>query len=169
MASRNDACLRCGDPIEMGFHVCPAKVAVIDPKLYRSKLDELHPLDRMSIRDRMILEGQDPDADRQAIENLETAMNQEYLNGPLTYRVEFLDISSLGFQGGIEYWAYTVDGHTDADFREATDELNSDSPSLPFLDKEETYLCRLVSLNSEGIRYLWHSKRLMYNKKWVLF
>ena len=83
--------------------------------------------------------------------------------------VEFLDISSLGFQGGIEYWAFTVEGHTDTDLRKAVDAQYSDSPPLPSLDKEETYLCRLVSLNSDGVRYVWHNKRLMYNKKWVLF
>ena len=46
--------------------------------------------------------------------------------------------------------------------------LNSEPTPMVSLSKDETYLLWLVSLNSEGIRYVWNSKILEYVAEWGL-
>ena len=36
------------------------------------------------------------------------------------------------------------------------------------LDKDEVYLCRLVSMDADGIKYVWSTNRLEYDGEWAI-
>jgi len=171
MTSQTQTCLRCGREIGFGVHPCAANLFVIDPKMYSEWLEDAHPLDRLTVKDVAIIRGENVDEDeiRQRSQEIMEEMDNQYFDGPLTHRVEFINISGTGFQGGVEYFAYTVEGHEESHLREAVDILNADSPPFPVLDPDDTYFCRLVSLDKAGIRYVWIIRQIIFNKKWILF
>ena len=66
-----------------------------------------------------------------------------------------------GFAGNFDYTAIECHGGSEKDLKDVVDFLTSDSAPAPMrLDNDRSYLCKLVSLNSEGRRYVWHSEFL---------
>ena len=112
--------------------------------------------------------GVDEEEDRREAEADLARLNQEYLDGPLAYRVELLTVTGLGFQGGFDFQGIQAEGHTDADLDKVLGFLNSESSSPVHLSQEEVYLCRLVSLDKKGIRYVWVTKRLEFDSVWKM-
>ena len=168
MTSNARDCLRCGTPMDSWLHFCPARVVVIDPALLRSELQDTHPLDRLTMGDWMNIYGEDQEAAKRDLETRMEEHNAAYLQGPLTYRVELHNLSGLGFQGGVDYWSITVEGGAHADLRSVLEFINSDSHTLVSLNRDDIYLCKLVSLDSEGIKYVWEIKRLLYDSSWIV-
>ena len=75
---------------------------------------------------------------------------------------------ALGFQGEVDYWAVQVTDHSFNELDEVVDSINSETiKAFPF-NKGETYLCRLVSLDKEGRRYVWSAHRLFFETKWTI-
>ena len=89
------------------------------------------------------------------------------ISGPLSHRVELQTVSGLGFQGGIDVWAIETDGCTTADLEEVLDFLNLDLVLPLSPRKDEIYLCRMVSVNSNGIKYVWSINRLEFDSTWI--
>lgn len=168
MTSFAKNCLKCGRPVDSWLHRCPSIVMVVDPVLHHIAEQEAHPLERLTVRDWLKIEGVDVEAEMQNAETQIEEMNAAYLNGPLIHRVECHNLSGLGFQGGVDYWSIAVEGHTDADLHKALDLINSSPGPLISLNRDDTYLCRLVSLNYEGIKYVWKIKRLKYDGEWEM-
>ena len=168
MTSNARDCLRCGTPMDSWLHTCPARVVVIDAALLRAASKDTHPLDRLTMGDWMDIYGEDQEAAKRDLETRMEEHNAAYLRGLLTYRVELHNLSGLGFQGGVDYWAIAVEGPTDADLRSVLEFINSDSHTLVSLNRDDIYLCKLVSLDSEGIKYVWEIKRLSCDSAWIM-
>ena len=161
----SDVCLRCG-ATNTWMHLCNATIVVIDPVLHHISREEAHPLDRLSASDMMQIYGLDVEAQMQAVQDIIDDSNEAYLNETLSYRVEFHNLSGLGFQGVVDFNTVIVQGHTEADLYSVLDILNSDSNPVFGLNKEDIYLCQLVSLNSEGIKYVWQIKQVRFDGNW---
>lgn len=168
MTSLEKRCLRCGRPVESFLHYCLAIALVVDPELAYITEQEAHPLDRLTLGDLAQIYGKDTEAAQREAEARIEENDAAYLNGPLTYRVELHNLSGLGFQGSVDCWSIAIEGHTDSDLRKALDAINSSSISPVFLNPNDTYLCRLVSLNDEGQKYVWKIKRLKHDNGWEL-
>ncbi len=168
MTSFEKRCLRCGRPIESFLHNCRAIAMVVDLELAYITEQEAHPLDRLTPEDMAQIYGKDIEAAQRENEALIEEDNAAYVNGPLTYRVELHNLSGLGFQGSVDCWSIALEGHTASDLHKALDAINSSSISPVFLNPNDTYLCRLVSLNDEGQKYVWNIKRLKYDNGWEL-
>ena len=162
-----DVCLQCG-ATNTWMHLCNATVVVIDPELHHISREEAHPLDRLSVSDMMQIYGLDVDAQLQTVQEIIDDSNEAYLNDTLMYRVEFHNLSGLGFQGVVDFRSVIVQGHSEADLYSVLDILNSDSNPVLGLNSEDIYLCRLVSLNSEGVKYVWQIKQLRFDGKWKM-
>ena len=168
MTSFEKSCLRCGRPVEGFLHNCRAIALVVDLELAHISEQEAHPLDRLTLEDKAQIYGKDIEAVQREAEALIEEDNAAYVNGPLTYRVELHNLSGLGFQGSVDCWSIAIEGHTDSDLHNVLDSINSYLMSPVFLNPNDTYLCRLVSLNDEGRKYVWKIKRLKYDKSWEL-
>ena len=122
----------------------------------------------MTLADTLEIYGEDIEAHKQRTLSKIEEQNEEYLRVPLTFRVELRSITGLGFQGGYDHCAIETQGHTDADIERVIEFINSEPNPLVSLDKDDVYVLRLVSLNNEGIRYVWKSERLVYDGQWTL-
>ena len=163
-----NTCLRCQKPIALWMHRCDAYVMVIHPTVWRDSWRDSNPLDRLTVAEEMKIFGEDPEALVQDLDRQIAQTYEQYLHEPLTFRAELRSVNGLGHQGAIDYWAIEAQGHTDADLMQAVEFLNSEPTPLPSLSKDDTYLLWLVSLNSEGIRYVWKSKKLEHSTQWTL-
>ena len=144
------SCIRCGEPLESLAHLCTAWAYVIDPGLLRKTLQEVNPLDRLTVGEKNEIYGVDEEEDRREAEADLARLHQEYLDGPLAYRVELLTVTGLGFQDSFDFKGIQTEGHTDADLGKVLEFLNSESYSPIHLSQEEVYLCRLVSFVKGG-------------------
>ena len=161
-----EACLRCGSPPRIGFHPCDSRIIVVHPKVLLETRAKANPLDRLTVAEMMRIYGEDPDETIEEDKRLLEEANEEYLGGPLTYRVELQTMTGLGFQGSIDHWAIEADGGTDCDLAKVLNFLNSEERTIVSLRKDEIYLCRLVSVNSEGRKYVWSVNRLEFDGGW---
>lgn len=159
------ACLRCGG-VQRWLHKCRADVLVVDPLLLQADWKRANPLDKLSMSDWMQIQGRDADEERRNAEAELQAANDAYFNGSLTYRVELHSLSGTGFQGGFDHWAIQVSGPRDSDMGRALDFINAEGPSPITLSQDDTYLCKLVSLDKQGIKYVWGIETLTYEKEW---
>ena len=169
MTSFEKICLRCGTPVDSFLHNCLANSLVVDLELAYATEQEAHPLDRLTFEDLAQIYGQDIEAAQREVEARIEEDNAAYLSGPLTYRVVLHNLSGLGFQGCVDCWSIAIEGNTDSDLHKVLDSINSSTASQVFLNPKDTYLCRLVSLNDEGQKYVWKIKRLKYDGKWQMF
>ena len=158
-------CLRCGG-LQHWLHRCRADVMVVDPVLLQADWERTNPLDRLSMSDWIRIQGRDAEEERRNAEAEVAAANEAYFSGPLTYRVELHNLTGTGFQGGFDYWSIQVDSHRDAAMLRALEFINTDGPSPIALDREDRYVCKLVSLDKEGIKYVWSVRRLAYDDGW---
>ena len=62
-----------------------------------------------------------------------------------------------------DHCAIETQGHTDAVIERVIEFINSEPNPVVSLDKDDVHVLRLVSLNDEGIRYIWKSKRLVHD------
>ena len=167
----SSSCLRCGQSIDSWLHGCQSTNLVFDPEPYlqfRGELATGNPLDRLTVADVVRIEGNDPDQMARDAEAMLEAYHQSYFSSPLIYRVELHILSETGFQAVIDYVSVKCDGPSEAEFSKAVDLVTSgrlDFPPLK-LDSEKVYLCRLVSFNDEGTKYVWHTKRLEHGTEW---
>ena len=139
---------------------------VVDPALLRADWQRTNPLDRLSLSDWMQIQGRDAEEERQKEEAEIQAANDAYFSGSLTYRVEVHNLSGVGFQGGFDYWSIQVEGPRDGDMQRALGFINSEGPSPISLNPADKYLCKLVSLDKDGIKYVWSVRRLTYSNGW---
>ena len=166
-----DLCLRCQQPIEMFLHWCNERVLVFHPikwNEWNEASRNTNPLDRLTVTETLRIYGEDPETHMERARSKIEEQNDEYLSGPLTFRVELRSVTGLGFQGGYEHCAIETQGHTDADIEQVIEFINSNPNPLESLDKDDIYVLRLVSLNNEGIRHIWKSKRLEHAGQWTL-
>ena len=168
MTSFEKSCLRCGRPVESFLHTCRAIAIVVDLELAYSSEQEAHPLGRLTFEDLAQIYGKDKETAQRKAEALIAEDKAAYVNGPLTYRVELHNLSGLGFQDPVDCWSIAIEGHTDSDLHKVLDLINSSPISQFFLKPNDTYLCRLVSLNREGEKYVWKINRLKYDNGWEL-
>lgn len=159
-------CLACGFSPGVGFHLCASRIFVLHPELLRESRAAANPLDNLTGGDMLKIYGEDPDELVEDVERQLEESNKEYLEDELTYRVELVSVSGLGFQGSICCWAIEAAGRTDSDLIAALEILNSRTTMLLSLDQDEVYLCRLVSLDRDGIRYVWITRRLYHDRVW---
>ena len=117
----------------------------------------------------MRIHDRDAEEERRNAEAEIQAANDAYFSGSLTYRVELHNLSSVGFQGGLDYWTIQVGGPRDTEMLRALDFINSGGPSPISLKQEDKYLCKLVSLDKGGIKYVWRVKWLTYDNGWQFF
>ena len=94
MDSRTETCLRWGRPVELGFHACPFNVVVVDPEPLRNCFDSQD----HTIEDELVSQGHDINQFIRFALDEDRKFEQEYLSGDLTYRVEFINVTGLGFQ-----------------------------------------------------------------------
>lgn len=158
-------CLRCRGR-QPWLHKCRADVMVVDPALLRADWQRTNPLDRLSLSDWRQIQGRDPEEERRSAQAEIEAANDAYFSGSLTYRVELHNLSGVGFQGGFDHWAIQVEGFRDTDMQRALVFINSEGPSPISLNQGDKYLCKLVSLDKDGIKYVWSIKRLEYDGAW---
>ena len=158
-------CLRCGG-LQRWLHKCRADVLVVDPLLLQADWQRTNPLDKLTVADWMQIAGRDVEEERRNAEAELLAANEAYFSGSLTYRVELHNLSGVGFQGGFDYWSIQVNGPRDADMARALDFINSEGPSPIALTQADTYLCKLVSLDKEGIKYVCDIKTLRHAGGW---
>ena len=116
--------------------------------------------------DWMQIHGRDAEEERRNANAEIQAANDAYFSGSLTYRVELHNLSGVGFQGGFDYWSIQVEGPRDTQVLRAWDFINSGGPSPISLNQEDKYLCKLVSLDKGGIKYVWRVKWLAFNNGW---
>lgn len=157
-------CLCCGEP-QSAVHFCPTVVAVVDPMAVYERQKNTNPLERLTVADWMQIEGQDVEEAKQLFELQEATRQEVYLRGTLIYRVEIESLTGTGHQGILRSWAVAAAGHTDADLDQVLEFLNSPH-SLVGIKINETYIFRLVSLNADGIRYVWSTNILTFNEGW---
>ncbi len=117
--------------------------------------------------DYMKIYGQDEDAIVRDTEVRIQEAERAYFEEPLVYRVELHSLSGLGFQGSVDYHCIETASHADADLQSVLDYINSAFIGI-ILRRDETYFCRLVSLNEEGQKYVWSTHKLSYNAQWSL-
>ena len=67
-----------------------------------------------------------------------------------------------------DYNAMECNSADESELERVLDFLFAGQSLLPHfqLDTSHIYLCRLVSLNREGIRYVWFTKKLTYDEQW---
>jgi hypothetical protein len=152
--------------VQRWLHKCRADVLVVDPLLLQVDWQRTNPLDRLTMSDWMKIQGRDTDEERRNAEAELQAANDAYFSGSLTYRVELHNLSGTGFHGGFDYWAIQVSGPRESDMGRALDFVNADGPSPLTLSQEATYLCKLVSLDKQGIKYVWDIKTLTFDGGW---
>ena len=139
---------------------------VLHPEVLRASREKANPLDKLTFGETLKIYGEDPDAIAEDAERRMTEWEEKYLQGPLSYRVELVSVTGLGFQGVIGGWAIESTGHSDSDLTTVLGFINSAVDAVPSLSKDETYLSRLVSLDSDGTRYIWNTKRLHFDGTW---
>ena len=166
-------CLKCNKELPSFMHNCLGFKVVVDPVAYREMQRTSNPLDRLTVAETVNIYGGDAEAERRRFEELMEAHDTAYFQSPLIYRIEFESLSGeLGFQSVIDGSAILTEGHTDQDWSMALHFLNETRADLSMLLSEsEAYLCRLVSLDNEGQKYLWGVKRLECAEQtgWVFF
>lgn len=166
------SCTQCGASVASWMHHCRSLVWMINLDAYRQFRDELrrgNPLDRLTLGDVIQIEGHDPDEIVRAAEERIEESARAYFDGQLSFRVELHELSGNGFAGNFDYTAIECHGGSEKDLKDVVDFLTSDSAPAPMrLDNDRSYLCKLVSLNSEGRRYVWHSEFLTYDAQWQL-
>ncbi|MDE2969810.1 MAG: hypothetical protein OXT51_06890 [Chloroflexota bacterium] len=158
-------CLRCGG-LQHWLHRCRADVMVVDPVMLQADWERTNPLDRLSMSDWLRIQGQDAEEERRKAEAEIQAANDAYFSGSLTYRVELHSLTGTGFQGGFDHWSIQVESPRDAALLRALDFINTDGPSPIALEREHRYLCKLVSLDKEGIKYVWSVREITCDGAW---
>ena len=155
-------CLKCNKELQGFMHVCLGFKVVVDPVAYRETERTSNPLDRLTLREMTTILGGDADAQLRRAEELMEASTAVYFQNPLIYRIEFESLSSeLGFRAVVDGSALLTEGHTHQDWSNALQFINERGTAPPMLLSEsETYLCRLVSHDSEGRKYVWGVKKL---------
>ena len=155
-------CLKCKEDLHGVMHVCLGHKIVVSPPSYHEAQRTSHPLDRLTVGEMITISGGDADATLRHAEELLEISNAEYFKKPLTYRIEFESLSAeLGFRAVIDGSAILTEGHSDENWSNALQFINESGPAASMLLSEnETYLCRLVSHDSEGRKYVWGVKRL---------
>ena len=164
-------CLRCGKPFDSWLHPCLSLTSVVHFDKYLQASEGLrvgNPLDRLTVEDMIRIDGQDPDQVMAEAEANLGKSHEEYLEGPLAFRVEIHDLIGAGFQGAFDYNAMECNSADESELERVLDFLFAGQSLLPHfqLDRSHIYLCRLVSLNREGIRYVWFTKKLTYDEQW---
>ena len=159
-------CLKCESSLGTGFHMCQSRVSVVHPEVLREHRATANPLDRLTLGDMLAIYGEDPDEILEEAERRLEESHVRYLKGQLIFRVELQCVSGLGFQGGADCWAIEVADCTDDDLSAALDFINSEPYAAVSLDRDETYLCRLVSLDRDGTRCVWRVRRLCFDGHW---
>ena len=164
----SDTCLRCGNDFGIGFHHCLSEIFITHPESLIKSRKEANPLDRLSFDDMMEILDEDTEEIFEGAEVLLAEFQEEYLQGPLTYRVELQTITGVGFQGGVDIYAVEAGGCSDTDLGLVLNFLNSGINMIMSLRKDEAYLCRLVSVSADGIKYVWSTNRLEFEGKWTI-
>ena len=167
-------CARCGQPFDSWLHPCLSQAIVIHFDKHLEDLEQMrqgNPLDRLTVADWMQIEGKDVEEESRRAQAMLDASERSYFEEPLTYRVEVQDLSGTGFQGAFDYNSIVCNSADESEFERVVRYLFSGQSLFPplRLDTSKVYLCRLVSLNIEGIRYVWIAKKLAYNQQWRLF
>ena len=150
------------------MHSCESRVLVIDPTSFLEDWRKTNPLERLTMGELMKIFGEDPEMTRLKAEALMEEQDAAYFTGQLVYRVELHTVSGLGYQSEFDHWAIEADGCADADVEKVLRFLNSEPKPPLFLRQDETYLCRLVSLNQDGRKYVWSTRRLEYDAGWKM-
>ncbi len=158
-------CLRCGG-LQHWLHRCRADVMVVDPVMLQGDWRRTNPLDRLSLSDWMQIHGRDAEEERREAEAEIQAANDAYFTGSLTYRVELHNLSGTGFQGGFDHWSIQIEGPRDSHVQRALDFINTDGPTPITLNRGDRYLCKVVSLDKDGIKYVWSVRELEYENGW---
>lgn len=129
-----------------------------------------NPLDRLTMADWGRIDGKDLDEERRTFEAAREEIHQAYFEGPLTHRVELHNLSGTGFQGGFDHIAVECEDASEEDWSTVLDFIISGQSQFPnlTLEKGHVYLCRLVSFDREGIRYVWNTKKLTFENSWIL-
>ena len=166
-------CVRCGIPLERWLHPCMSTTMVVNFQAYLAFLEEMrqgNPLDRLTMADLGRIYGKDPDEERRTFEATLEEIHRAYFSGPLTYRVELHNLSGTGFQGGFDHIAVECECPSDEDWSTVLDFIISGQSQFPnlTLEKDQTYLCRLVSFDREGIKYVWNTKKLAFETQWTM-
>ena len=112
--------------------------------------------------------GEDLEEDRRGIEASIAAREASYFKGSLTYRVELLSVFGLGHQGSLDFRAIETAGPETTELDKVLDYLNSEFAIPVLLSKDEVYLCRLVSMDAEGVKYVWSVNRLQFSDRWEI-
>ena len=167
-------CARCGKPFDSWLHPCISRATVVHLDKYFEQKEQMrhgNPLDRLTVADWIQIDGKDVEEERRRTQAMLDASERAYFEEPLTYRVEVQDLSGTGFRGAFDYNSIVCNSADESEFERVLDYLFSGQSFLPLLrlDTRQVYLCRLVSLNREGIRYVWIVKKLAYDEKWRLF
>lgn len=165
-----DFCLKCKNKLTSWMHGCDGYRLVHDLSGYHEDRRTTNPLDWLSLKDRQeILLGQE-EADATALRQTQI-VNQEmealktaYFQSPLVYRIEFDSLSiEPDFRPKPEGSAVVVEGPTAIVWQETEDHINGlATASFLLLNENEEYLCRLVSYDETGWRYLWGARLLSY-------
>ena len=162
-----NVCLFCGQGLAEFLHWCRAYVLVIDPTAALDHWRNTNPLDRLTSEDVIRIEGDNPDEVMRAGEELLAASEDAFMSGVLTHQVEVESITGTGFQGAFVCRAFKTKGHTEADLEEVLEFINNGRFFSGHLEQNEIYICRLVSMDEDGIRYVWSSKKLVFRDGWV--
>ena len=161
-------CLRCGQSTEDGFHLCQGWNFVVHPIELSEGIRNANPLDRLSYGEELEIFGEDLEEHQRRFEAGMSELETLYLKGPLTHRVELLSVSGIGQQGGFDFQAIEADGPETDEIDKVLEFLNSDSWFPISLRNDEIYLCRLVSMNAEGVKYVRSVYRLEFSDRWKL-
>ena len=161
-------CLTCSESTTHGFHLCRSWIHVFHPDELMEANRNVHPLEKLSSNDMYEIYGEDTKELERSIEANLAESEAAYFRGPLTYRVELLSVFGLGHRGAIDFRAIETDGPDTADLDKVLEFLNSESVFSMYLSKDEVYLCRLVSVDAEGIRYVWNVYRLEFSDRWSM-
>ena len=160
-----DYCLKCKSEMAGMMHLCLGHKVVFDAVAYREELRTSNPLDRLTLEEVMKISGEDVDAAMRRAEEFLEISNARYFQSPLLYRVEFESTAAApGFRGAIDGSAILTEGHADKDWTRVLEFINTTGSKVFLLNENEKYLCRLVSYNNEGIKYMWALKELQFQK-----
>ena len=165
-----DICRTCQSPLSSFMHFCRLRMHLIDIDRYREDQKTRNPLDRLSVGEVLRMQGEDLESQRPTIERKMAEDNATYFRSDLSYQVEIVSISGAGFQGVFGAWGFTISELSDTNYDEILEIVNQDPISLPLLGlrRDEIYLCRIVSLDNTGRRYVWNNYKLQFVEKWTL-
>ena len=168
MESATEFCLRCGNRNQSWLHGCLSRSIVIDPELNRLERRKSNPLERLTVAEWAQIFQEDEYGLHAEAEQQMAQFHLEYLQNPLIYRCEFHNITRLEYQGTIDIWSIVSKGSTEEDLQDVLDFINESPSSCIFLEIQHEYLCKLISLDKHGGKYVWRIKKLSYENEWRL-